>query len=83
LNNGIEIVALFFLILAAVGTVEFAIHATIVIRAAYQAGLEGEFAEFGEVLNSWLSNVVIHLTIDTVATAFITAILSFVFGEKR
>jgi len=71
-------IALFLAILGIVGTIEFVSYALVVVRAATPENI----VEFPEIFTSWLNNVVIHLVIDSISSAFITMILSFLL-ERR
>ena len=71
-------IALFLFILAIVGTIEFVSYALVVVRTATPENI----VEFPEIFTSWLNNVVIHLVIDSISSAFITMILSFLL-ERR
>lgn len=72
-----SIILLFPVILTFVGIVEFGVNAMIVTRAATGKDIDVS----SQIITDWLKNAVIHLVIDTLAAAFVTAILGVFLGK--
>ena len=74
-------VGIFLAFLAIVGFIEFGVYTAIAYNAMYKSAVEGEIIEFSKVFTSWFRNVIIHLVIDAIASAFITAIIGIFLGR--